>query len=91
MLGQKSAQWHDIFGHVRNPGLLWDTWKPKSLESYDVRGLWDCYTFGEFVLDESDTQTGQKPPLRLIEEYFKASWRSKSTVILQLSFFFTDF
>ena len=42
---------------------------------------------GKFVLNESDTQTGQKPPLCLIEEYFKVSWWSKSMVILQPLFF----
>ena len=80
VLGQKSAQWHDIFGHIQNPGNLWKTWKPKTLESYDVRGLWDCYTFGELVFDQFGAQTGQKPPLRLVEEYFKANWHNNTTV-----------
>lgn len=81
VLGQKSITWNTVFDLVQRPELLWEVWKPsKSLDRYDLKGLWECYTVGEPVLNADSVQTAIKPPLRLVEQYFQASWRKGAAV-----------
>ncbi|EDR04062.1 uncharacterized protein LACBIDRAFT_330862 [Laccaria bicolor S238N-H82] len=65
ILGQGSVHWNDVFAQVKQPGPLWDTWKPsKTLDQMLIQDIWDCYNVGEGV-EENGVQTGVKPPLRL--------------------------
>ncbi|KAF8870466.1 hypothetical protein BD779DRAFT_1681089 [Infundibulicybe gibba] len=80
LLGQKSISWDDVFKLVRQPEVLWDCWKPsKSLDQYTLDELWTCYTLGERVFNDNEIQTGTKPPLQLVEQYFQAAWRRGRT------------
>lgn len=61
--------------------MLWDVWKPsKTLDQYDLEGLWECYIVGEPVLDDAGSQIAIKPPLRLVEQYFQSRWRKGGSV-----------
>jgi hypothetical protein len=42
--------------------------------------VWECYNDGEPVFDANGEQTGIKPPLRLVEQRWKAEWRGGPTV-----------
>ncbi|TFK72355.1 hypothetical protein BDN72DRAFT_894862 [Pluteus cervinus] len=80
ILGCESVTWPNVFCLIRQPDLLWDCWKPnKSLDQYTLEGLWACYAVGEAVVDSQGEPTGMKPPLRLVEQHFQASWRKKPT------------
>jgi hypothetical protein len=84
-LGRQSVLWTDVFPHIRNPKLLWDVWKPaKTLDNMTPKELWNWWSVGEVVFEEN---SGQKPPIRLVEQHFKAKWRSSATVF----FFLSDF
>lgn len=77
ILGQRSVKWETVFKLIRQPQFLWDCWKPsKSLDQYSLNELWACYNFGENVFDEHGVQIGAKPPLRIVEQHFKAEWRT---------------
>ncbi|KAF8517098.1 hypothetical protein JB92DRAFT_3307239, partial [Gautieria morchelliformis] len=82
ILGQQSVRWADVFSLIRQPGLLWDVWKPsKTLDQVQtVDELWQCWSAGESALDNAGNVTGSKPPLRLVEQYFKSTWRKGATV-----------
>ena len=81
VLGQRSVQWPEVFALIRQPRLLWDTWKPnKSLDQMDLETLWCCWNTGEPKLDHVGEPTGMKPPLRIVEQYFHAKWRASSSV-----------
>jgi hypothetical protein len=70
------VEWPTIFRLVQQPAELWVTWGPsKTLNSYSLPELWDVWTVGEAVLNKDGEQTGKKPPLRLVEQHFKATWR----------------
>ncbi|KAJ3819062.1 hypothetical protein F5880DRAFT_1510457, partial [Lentinula raphanica] len=58
------------------PILLWDCYKPsKSLDQREsLNELWNCWTVGEAVYDQDGVQTGVKPPIRLLEQYFQHNW-----------------
>jgi hypothetical protein len=45
-----------------------------------VQEVWECYNDGEPVFNANGNQTGIKPPLRLVEQYWKAEWRGGPTV-----------
>ncbi|KDQ24125.1 hypothetical protein PLEOSDRAFT_1079281 [Pleurotus ostreatus PC15] len=76
LLGQKSINWHDVFPLIKQPNLCWAVWKPsKTLDRYEsVKDVYDCYALGEAVYMDG-VQTGVKPPLRLVEQYFQYHWR----------------
>ncbi|KAJ6608481.1 hypothetical protein B0H10DRAFT_1815675 [Mycena sp. CBHHK59/15] len=80
VLGQKSARWLDIFPLIHQPKLCWDVWGPdKSLEQFSgLDELWTTYVIGAPVLDTNGTQTGMKPPLKLVEQHFQHKWRTSS-------------
>jgi hypothetical protein len=95
ILGQASLQWPTVFSVIHQPGLLWDCWKPsKTLDSMTVQEVWQCYNDGEPVFDANGEQTGIKPPLRLVEQHWKAEWRGGPAVspcsFLLWSFRLTD-
>ncbi|RDB30159.1 hypothetical protein Hypma_012342 [Hypsizygus marmoreus] len=80
-LGQGSAYWAAIFSKIKQLELLWDAWKPsKTLDQMTISGMWDCYNTGEAVLNSEGMPTGMKPPLRLVEQYFKSDWWKGSAV-----------
>ncbi|KAJ7463292.1 hypothetical protein FB451DRAFT_464369 [Mycena latifolia] len=79
LLGQKSVSWTQVFRLVKQPKMLWCSWGPqKSVEQYaDVKELWTAFIDGAPELDSSGNDTGRlKPPLKLVEQYFQAQWRS---------------
>ncbi|KAJ7513015.1 hypothetical protein B0H11DRAFT_1898257 [Mycena galericulata] len=64
---------------IKQPKLLWTNWGPKkSLEQYSsIEELWTAYVDGAPEVDDSGNTTGWlKPPLKLVEQYFQASWRA---------------
>ncbi|KAF9490446.1 hypothetical protein BDN71DRAFT_1490630 [Pleurotus eryngii] len=77
-LGQKSVRWVDVFKLIKQPQLCWESWKPaKTLAQYEtVSELWDIFTSGEPVY-HNGIQTGVRPPLRDVEQYFQHRWRTK--------------
>ncbi|KAJ7504099.1 hypothetical protein B0H11DRAFT_1853124, partial [Mycena galericulata] len=79
LLGQKFVRWTDMFKLIKQPKLLWTNWGPKkSLEQYSsIEELWTAYVDGAPEVDDSGNTTGRlKPPLKLVEQYFQASWRA---------------
>lgn len=81
ILGRKAVTWPEVLPLIHQPELLWDCWKPaKTLDQYSLDDLWACYTVGEAVTNEKNEQAGMKPPLRLVEQHFKASWRREKSV-----------
>lgn len=82
ILGQRSVTWDKIYPLIERPELLWDCWGPASLESYTLEEQWRCYNSGEPVFNAADEQTGVKPPLRQVEQFFKSSWRKLDKVSL---------
>ncbi|KDR71016.1 hypothetical protein GALMADRAFT_214050 [Galerina marginata CBS 339.88] len=77
IFGKESVQWAAVFEKIKRPGLLWDVWSPsKSLEQMSIEEVWHCYNVGEALHDKTGIQTGMKPPLRLVEQKFLASWRN---------------
>ncbi|KAJ7673006.1 hypothetical protein DFH06DRAFT_1036219 [Mycena polygramma] len=73
ILGQESVMWTDVFRHIKNAKLLYDAWKPsKTIDNMTVAEVWNCWSVGEVVFG---THPGQKPPIRLVEQHFKAKWR----------------
>ncbi|KAJ7686094.1 hypothetical protein B0H17DRAFT_1304922 [Mycena rosella] len=78
LLGQKSVHWSDVFKVVKQPHLLWSAWGPhKTLEQFgSIEKLWTAFIDGAPELDASGNSTGRlNPPLKLVEQYFQASWR----------------
>ncbi|KAJ3819567.1 hypothetical protein F5880DRAFT_1676602 [Lentinula raphanica] len=76
-VGQKSISWDDVFKQVQQPERLWDLYKPtKTLDQWDsLNELWHCWSVGEPEIDSNGVQTGVRPPLRLVEQYFQYKWR----------------
>lgn len=75
-----------MFALVKWPELLWDCWPPsKSLDQYDLQELWACYSLGKPVFNVTQIQTGIKPPLQLMEEYFQSKWCGHSLGVSPLS------
>lgn len=73
--------WNTVLGLIERPEMLWDVWKPsKTLNQYDLEGLWECYVSGEPIIDGTGVVTAVKPPLRLVEQYFQSKWRNGKTV-----------
>ncbi len=81
-LGQKSVRWVDVFKLIKQPQLCWESWKPaKTLAQYEtVSELWDIFTSGEPVYHDG-VQTGVRPPLRDVEQYFQHRWRTKGASV----------
>ncbi|KAJ7772443.1 hypothetical protein B0H16DRAFT_1714643 [Mycena metata] len=70
---EESVMWGDVFPHIADPKLLFDVWKPsKTLDTMTLKEVWNCWTVGELVFGANP---GHKPPIRLIEQHFKAKWR----------------
>ncbi|KAJ7458878.1 hypothetical protein FB451DRAFT_1272749 [Mycena latifolia] len=62
--------WTDVFRHITKPNLLYDVWKPaKTLNNTTLNEVWNCWSIGEVVFGK---KPGQKPPIRLVEQHFKA-------------------
>ncbi|KAJ3730396.1 hypothetical protein C8R42DRAFT_650031, partial [Lentinula raphanica] len=76
-VGQKSITWDDVFKQVQQPEQLWDLYKPtKTLDQWEsLSELWHCWSVGEPETDSTGVQTGVRPPLRLVEQYFQYKWR----------------
>ncbi|KAJ3752657.1 hypothetical protein EV360DRAFT_75166 [Lentinula raphanica] len=76
-VGQKSISWDDVFKQVQQPERLWDLYKPtKTLDQWEsLSELWHCWSVGEPEIDSNGVQTGVRPPLRLVEQYFQHKWR----------------
>ncbi|KAK7027621.1 hypothetical protein R3P38DRAFT_3315205 [Favolaschia claudopus] len=66
ILGQRSAEWSEIFKLIQRPDLCWSKWGLKQgLEDYGtVDELWKVYSQGEAVCNSAGVQIGVKPPLR---------------------------
>ncbi|KAJ7234260.1 hypothetical protein C8J57DRAFT_1531801 [Mycena rebaudengoi] len=76
IFGQNSVAWPEIFPLIHDPHSLFDIWKPsKSMNEITLAEVWKAWSVGEAV---DGPVLGQKPPLRLVEQYFKAKWRSTS-------------
>ena len=88
LLGQKSINWHDVFPLIKQPNLCWTVWKPlKTLDRYEsVKDVYDCYALGEAVYTDG-VQTGVKPPLRLVEQYFQYHWRKVGKTVSHKSLY----
>ncbi|KAJ7289689.1 hypothetical protein C8J57DRAFT_1494110 [Mycena rebaudengoi] len=82
LLGQKSARWPDVFALIKRPALCWAVWGPtKTLDQFEnVDNLWAVYTVGDPVFNSTMMQTGVKPPLQLVENYFHSDWRTSDDV-----------
>ncbi|KAF8230749.1 hypothetical protein L208DRAFT_1378382 [Tricholoma matsutake] len=79
ILGQRSIRWDQVFALVQQPELLWDCWKSsKSLDQYSLEELWTCYSLGEHVFNVARVQTGIKPLLQFVEQYFQSKWHGHS-------------
>ncbi|KAJ3821428.1 hypothetical protein F5880DRAFT_1582041 [Lentinula raphanica] len=76
-IGQKSISWDDVFKQIQQPERLWDLYKPtKTLDQWEsLSELWHCWSVGEPEIDSNGVQTGVRPPLRLVEQYFRHKWR----------------
>jgi hypothetical protein len=80
VLGKGSIHWSDVFAQIKQPGPLWDAWKPaRTLDQMSVQEVWDCYNIGEGI-EENGKQTGVKPPLRLVEQKFGSEWHKAGKV-----------
>ncbi|KAJ7252582.1 hypothetical protein C8J57DRAFT_1351069 [Mycena rebaudengoi] len=76
IFGQKSVAWPEIFPLIHDAHSLFDIWKPsKSMSEMTLAEVWKAWSVGEAV---DGPVLGQKPPLRLVGQYFKAKWRSTS-------------
>jgi hypothetical protein len=85
VLGRGSVQWSEVFAKIKQPGPLWDTWKPsRSLDQMSIQDIWDCYNVGESVKGNDGKTTGVKPPLRLVEQRFGSYWRRDEKVMIFL-------
>ncbi|KAI1782341.1 hypothetical protein LXA43DRAFT_1051604 [Ganoderma leucocontextum] len=74
--GTGSVTWQKVFQKVVDPAYLWDVWKPeKTLEQSSIEDLWESYNIGTTVKDAEGNPIGSKPPLRLVEQHFRSSWR----------------
>ncbi|KAJ7238034.1 hypothetical protein C8J57DRAFT_1246766 [Mycena rebaudengoi] len=74
IFGQKYVAWPEIFSLIHDPQSLFGVWKPsKSLNEMTFTEVWNAWSVGEAT---EGPIPGQKPPLRLVEQYFKAKWRS---------------
>ena len=81
IFGQQSVTWDQVFALVERPEMLWECWKPsKSLDKYSLDELWACYNAGEKVFNSEGIQTGVKPPLRQVEQFFQSKWRKEGAV-----------
>ncbi|KAK7054027.1 hypothetical protein R3P38DRAFT_2500628 [Favolaschia claudopus] len=78
VLGQRSANWMEIFKLIRRPDLCWSKWGLKTgLDDYgSVDELWSVYAQGESVFTSAGVQIGVKPPLRDVEAHFYSHWRT---------------
>jgi predicted Holliday junction resolvase-like endonuclease len=87
LLGQKSARWPDVFALIKRPALCWAVWGPtKTLDQFEnVDNLWAVYTVGDPVFNSTMMQTGVKPPLQLVENYFHSDWRTSDDVSVRIS------
>lgn len=78
ILGQRSVQWSDVYGLIKQPGLLWEVYKPEvAVKSLDVATIWQIWNYGERVQNSQGEVIAFKPPLRELEERFKHKWRSQ--------------
>ncbi|KAJ7240689.1 hypothetical protein C8J57DRAFT_1245135 [Mycena rebaudengoi] len=76
IFGQKYVAWPEIFPLIHDPQSLFGVWKPsKSLNEMTLTEVWEAWSVGEAI---EGPIPGQKPPLRLVEQYFNAKWRSKA-------------
>ncbi|KAJ9104196.1 hypothetical protein QFC20_004634 [Naganishia adeliensis] len=70
-LGIKGVSWEMVFPYVKNPAPLWSVWKPRDLGMYEsLKEVWL-----DWDRVRSDGK-GVRPPLKEIEQEFKAKWRS---------------
>ncbi|KAJ3767235.1 hypothetical protein FB446DRAFT_821118 [Lentinula raphanica] len=78
VFGTKALSWDQVFELIQQFDALWEVWRPNStLDKYtDIASVWRCYNSGEKTIDtRTNTETGIKPPLRLVEQRFGARWR----------------
>ncbi|KAJ3775275.1 hypothetical protein FB446DRAFT_827511 [Lentinula raphanica] len=78
VFGTKALSWDQVFELIQQFDSLWDVWRPNfTLDKYtDIASVWRCYNSGEKTINtRTNTETGIKPPLRLVEQWFGARWR----------------
>ncbi|KAJ7821253.1 hypothetical protein B0H13DRAFT_1660479 [Mycena leptocephala] len=80
VLGMQSARWiEDVFPAIQQPEMCWSVWGPnKTLDQFNnVQEIWDIFANGERIAVNVDgTETHMKPPLKLVEQFFKHKWRT---------------
>jgi hypothetical protein len=76
----QSARWiEDVFPAIQQPEMCWSVWGPnKTLDQFNnVQEIWDIFANGERIAVNVDgTETHMKPPLKLVEQFFKHKWRT---------------
>jgi hypothetical protein len=95
----RNCSWTSLFAMVKQPSLLWKSWRPESLGNYqNIKLLWQAWDEGTLI-----EGVGRKPPLRLVDKEWGSqkhqqtskgrlpSWRphqnvSVSTFIQQIDF-----
>ncbi|KAJ9111320.1 hypothetical protein QFC20_002611 [Naganishia adeliensis] len=66
----KGVKWESIFVYVKNPLVLWETWKPKAMGLYStLQEVWADWDQPRIV-----ENAGQKPPLKLVEGKWQSGW-----------------
>lgn len=68
-----------MFPAIQQPEMCWSVWGPnKTLDQFNnVQEIWDIFANGERIAVNLDgTETHMKPPLKLVEQFFKHKWRT---------------
>ncbi|KAJ7846294.1 hypothetical protein B0H13DRAFT_1646807 [Mycena leptocephala] len=83
VLGMQSARWvEDVFPAIQQPEMCWSVWGPnKTLDQFkNVQEIWEIFANGERIAVNHDgTETHMKPPLKLVEQFFKHKWRTSDS------------
>ncbi|KAJ6493137.1 hypothetical protein C8R45DRAFT_1136097 [Mycena sanguinolenta] len=87
IMGMQSARWvEDVFPAIKRPEMCWDVWGPGSgLEQFsDIEAMWKIYAVGARISVDGDSgetdggETHMKPPLKLVENFFRHEWRTSA-------------
>ncbi|KAJ7926482.1 hypothetical protein B0H13DRAFT_1599594 [Mycena leptocephala] len=83
VLGMQSARWvEDVFQAIQQPEMCWSVWGPnKTLDQFkNVQEIWEIFANGERIaVNQDGTETHMKPPLKLVEQFFKHKWRTSDS------------
>ncbi|KAJ7936473.1 hypothetical protein B0H13DRAFT_1946706 [Mycena leptocephala] len=87
VLGMQSARWvEDVFPAIQQPEMCWSVWGPnKTLDQFkNVQEIWEIFANGERIaVNQDGTETHMKPPLKLVEQFFKHKWRTSDSKQVQ--------